>query len=120
MTFVRGIPISAPSSSSPIQQDCDNDSIVSASSEEVDRCEAEEAQAKPYYVDPFGKDIVKLFQLEDSPIIGKIEASLFSSKCNKTVPKICHILWKLVKSPSVDPWSLWQNRVSRESSQLYN
>lgn len=87
VTFVRGISNPESSKSSPTQQDSDVESIVCASSEEVDRCEADDDQDEIETIDSYGKDVAKLFQSKDNPIIGKVDASLFSPNCKKTIPQ---------------------------------
>lgn len=85
---MQGISNSTPSNSSLNQQEPDGESVVSASSEELDCSEADEVQEETELTENFGEDFINLFQAEDKPEVGRSGAFCFSP-CNKEdIPQI--------------------------------
>lgn len=66
--------------------DAEVESIVSASSDEIEHCGTEEHQVKMANCESYGKDIAKLFQTGSPLIKNKVDASWFSPLYKKIVP----------------------------------
>lgn len=85
--FVQGIPNNLPNTCRTRKQDSDGESIVSASSEELEHSNPEEAQNIEEPSDEFGIDLCHLFNPEVSRKVGKTEEFSCHSLDQKAIPQ---------------------------------